>query len=459
MAILISVFMNFSLLVSANPYFDPNQVPVDELFLSSLNFNEDELPVVNGEGTKVLRVQVDWMPDESYQLSGFAWENSGTPALTKRAANVNLLGSYFGKLIDAETGEVVYSDSVGTGAAFRKLTRAMTFRFPEIEKPYLFEMSAENPKTGLMEKVLEKRIDPSLATPIAANPTVETRLLKRATDQKNKIVVAVYADGYLANRKSAFWSHAKKVIPALEKYLPRFQNLEFVAVFAESKIKLSDEKTDGGPVKMRDSFLGLYHPYWDKFGRWYHVVYPTSEAKYRDGLGQVAYDYPLILIDDSTYWGVGNFNQLTAIPSESPYFGYLLRHELGHFLGLNEEYDEGGPTELAFAPEIDEPWSQNLTFLDSIVNLKWASFVLDTTPVPTPIDYYSKDKAIGVYAGGYASTDLRAKIPTPGDCVMNTEDGFCDVCKEAIEQKFLFDMGLIDKSTLKNLRMAHRHQH
>ncbi len=81
-------------------------------------------------------------------------------------------------------------------------------------------------------------------------------------------------------------------------------------------------------------------------------------------MATVPYDYPLVVIDNADYWGVGNYMSLTVVPAaNSSYFTYLLIHEFGHFFGLNEEYEEGGRTELEFAPQQDEPWSQNITFL------------------------------------------------------------------------------------------------
>ena len=85
----------------------------------------------------------------------------------------------------------------------------------------------------------------------------------------------------------------------------------------------------GMPIPEKDSFLGLYFPYWNNFGRWYNVVYPTREARFRKSLATVPYDYALAILDDSAYWGVGNYRELTAVPANSFQFTYLLTHELG----------------------------------------------------------------------------------------------------------------------------------
>jgi hypothetical protein len=193
------------------------------------------------------------------------------------------------------------------------------------------------------------------------------------------------------------------------------------------------------PIPERNTFLGLYFPYWNSFGRWYNVVYPTRESRFRNGLAQAAYDFAVVLVNDNQYWGVGNFRELTAIPAYSSSFTYLLMHEAGHYFGLNEEYSEGGRTELEFAPEIAEPWSQNITFLNDPFNLKWKQFVLSSTKIPTPL---SQRPNYGAYKGGYAESPPggRSHIPFIG-CTMSSDAKFCDVCRHAIEQRLQYEKG------------------
>jgi hypothetical protein len=218
--------------------------------------------------------------------------------------------------------------------------------------------------------------------------------------------------------------------------------MEMRAVFAPSKKNHGSAKNLGTPVPEFESFLGLYYAYWYPFGRWYHVMYPTRESKYRNSIGQVPYDYPIALVDNGNYWGVGNFNELTAIPSDSSSFTYLLLHELGHFFGLNEEYESGGRTELEFAPEIDEPWSQNITFLRDKSELKWRDFVSSSTPLPTPKFHWSDASSYGAYKGGYAQSQPVGQSHKPGlSCIMNSSGTFCPICKHAIEEKIKFDLG------------------
>lgn len=437
----------FGMQAIANPYPDPNAVPKDTVLPSKRD--QKKAFLTPSKGTLVYRVQVDWSaPSEQYRIGSLIAEQSGTSALEKRSQENDSLGSYRGSLEDIETGKKIYSQTIGTGQEFRLLTRAMVFRFPAFTKKMRFVMEAENPISGVLEKVLEEVLDPE-SFGLIEPQEVTTRVLRKAAAEP-ALWVSIYAEGYSAQREDRFWKKAQAVVDTLESLkFPLLEHLSFQAVFAPSQEALGQARMQPLPVGIRNSFLGLYYPYWNNFGRWYHVVYPTSEAKFRDGLGQVAYDYPIILVDSNEYWGVGNYMELTAIPAENFAFQYLLTHEFGHFFGLNEEYESGGKTELAFAPGIDEPWSQNITFLRNPAELKWKEFVSSNTPLPTPNSYWSRfGKAVyGAYSGGYAETEPLGISHKPGlGCVMSSGKHFCAICSKAIEKKLLFDLGLSKSS-------------
>ena len=396
-------------------------------------------------GVDVLRIQVDWSEKgELYQLGPVVKEASGTPALIRRSVKKDPLGSYHGVLVDPATGWKMAFSSIGTGSEFRKLSRSMTFRFPIPSGTFQFVLTAENPLTGQMEEVLRETIDPSQV--VAAPKFLEkldVRLLRQASVNP-ELVMNIYAEGYPESGRERFFEDAQAAIDALEENeFPGQDKLTFFGVFAPSNKELGKAKNLGSQILERDSFLGLYFPYWNNFGRWYHVVYPTRQHKYRTALGQLPYDYPLILVDSDDYWGVGNFNELTAIPASNSSFTYLLLHEMGHFFGLNEEYESGGKTELAFSPGIPEPWSQNITFLSRPDELKWKHLIQNSTPVPTPSQYWKGDGPYGAYRGGYAQTQPLGKSHKPGkSCVMNNGRDFCPICHHALKERFRFDLGL-----------------
>lgn len=260
--------------------------------------------------------------------------------------------------------------------------------------------------------------------------------------------VNIYAEGYTQSEKMKFWNRAIKTVQALQsQQFPGIDYMDFYAVFNPSHKRLGVAEDLGLPVPEFDSFLGLYYPYWDNFGRWYHIVYPTRENKFRQGLASAPYDYPIVLVNNSQYWGVGNYKSHTAIPADnSTYFTYILIHELGHFFGLNEEYEGGGRTELEFASEMKEPWSQNITFLTtpSHSGLKWNELVNPQMSIPTPYsDWQSTPPQYGAYRGGYGdSPSHQGASHKPGlNCVMESHASFCDICQKGIMDVIRFDLG------------------
>jgi hypothetical protein len=437
--------MVFSFGTWAKPYFDPSKVISSDLESDKI-FVERIIPKPIGQ--KVLRTEVTWQEGENYSISGVFKENSGTAALYKSASKRDTLGSYKAELsLSTPQGQRTYYSSLGTGREFRRLVRTLAFRFPlpEASSDLRLKVFAENPDSGISEKVLEKEIVLENLSLITSQEVKVTQLREAQTTPSLK--VNFYAEGYSADGEKRFLEAAKKAITVLEKNLPGHEHFEFYAVFSPSKTKLGNHVDRGDEVKIQDSFLGLYFPHWRKFGRWYHVVYPTSETKYRNSLAQVPYDYPIAIVDDSGYWGVGNYKELTAIPANNFQFGYLLLHEFGHFMGLNEEYEGGGPTELEFAPKIYEPWSQNITFHPEPEKIKWLSHLSPGIALPTSRQEYnrhggSRVNPVGAYRGGYADSEPVGKSHKPVlKCMMASGGDFCPVCKHALQELIKIDTG------------------
>lgn len=430
----------------AKPHWDQNIIPKSVFNLANeKNEDVDLLRETDKTGLEVLRIHVDWLREgrkEKYVLVAATREFSGTTALYSRCRNKDKLGSYRGELVDPTSGDIHYYSSIGTGMEYRKLTRGMSFRFPAISKPMIFRMWAENPQNGVMEIVLSETIDLAQVKTLDQQNTKQW-IIKEAI-QEPRLVMTFYAEGYKAGRESAFLEAVRTSEKILRSYpIPLFEHLEIRAAFSSSKTTLGRARDLGMPIPEFDSFLGLYFPYWNSdMGRWYHILYPTREQKLRDGLGQAVYDYPVILVDDSSYWGVGNYNSHTALPAGAfSSFEYLFLHEFGHFMGLNEEYHEPAPnrTELTFAPGIYEPWSQNTTFLREPENLKWKKFVKVGTEIPT--NRTLNLNLVGAYKGGYSSAPGLNHKPTL-NCVMDSKRKFCKVCLDGIKEKIKFDLGL-----------------
>jgi hypothetical protein len=436
-----------STMAHAKPYFEESEVPKVAESYFSMPTKIDPQGIQSSileNSFDVVRIRVDWdQTSDSYRFGSLVRESTGTAGLLLRSSREDSLGSFKARLVSRRTGAILSHDSIGTGAHFRKLTRALSFRFPIPAEPARFEFVAENPENGRMELVLQQDVDvPRKLKMQQSKFEPEVRILKLASVQP-ALRFNIYAEGYLASGRESFFRDAARVVEAVEKNgFDGMQNFEYRAVFQPSARQLGKAEELGLPVQPRDSALGLYYPYWDQFGRWYHVVYPTSEEKFRAAVASVAYDYVFALIDSGEYWGVGNYREFTAVPSRSFSFEYLVQHELGHYFGLNEEYNGGGPTELAFAPGIQEPWSQNISFLADPQSLKWKSHVLPATPLPTEKSNWSGGGPYGAYEGGYAETEPFGRSHIPGlSCTMDRASKFCPICVSALNARVRFDTG------------------
>jgi hypothetical protein len=432
----------------AKPHYDESIVPKvsRHYFELETQVSPEGLPPepMSRQILDVVRVRIDWNEErDDYQLGNVTVEGSGTEGVLLRSGREDALGSFKARLVTATAGRVLSHDSIATGAHFRKLTRALSFRFPKPSEDVRIQVLGEDHVTGEMRLIIDQELTIPTAVKLPSKANFpEVRVLK-AAERQPVLLMSIYADGYLASRRDVFFQDAARAVEAvLESKVDHFKHVEFRAVFMPSRKTLGRAEDLGLPVLPRDSALGLYYPYWDNFGRWYHVVYPTSEEKFRSAVGLVPYDYILVLIDSSEYWGVGNYREFTAVPSRSSSFKYLVQHELGHYFGLNEEYNGGGPTELAFAPQIKEPWSQNITFLTDRSRIKWAAHIANGTQVPTPHSAWNGSAPYGAYTGGYAETEPFDASHIPGlSCTMDRADRFCAICKEAISARIQFDLG------------------
>lgn len=438
--------------VFAAPYWDEKKVPKDHHYLALKKLYRSKSytlkTITNNAGINVLRLQIDWKVGEQYNLSAAVVEPSGTEALIARSKNKPRWGSYLGVLKDLNSGDTYYA-SIGTGKQYRKEVRAITLRFPVPNHDALFELYAENPQSGEMERVISQTIYPAQlkSAPNVEYDDVEVKEISPAS-QFPSLRVNIYAEGYSANEKGSFWGDAAYAVAALKKEkFPGVEKMNFYAVFASSHKRLGHPRDLGLPIPEYDTYLGLYYPYWENSNRWYDVIYPTSEAKFRRGLALAPYDYPIVLVNSSRYWGVGNFMAFAAVPANINSFTHLLLHEFGNYFGLNEEFDGGdGPTDLEFAPEMKEPWSQNITFLRDprYRYLKWKQFVDLRTAVPTPSSMWQDYPPIyGAYEGGYGdSHPVGTPSYKPGlNCVMDRYSQFCDVCKKGILDVIQYSLG------------------
>ena len=147
-------------------------------------------------------------------------------------------------------------------------------------------------------------------------------------------------------------------------------------------------------------------------------------------------EHIIVLANTDTYGGGGIYNSYTLTAAGNEFFEPVVVHEFGHsFGGLADEYFYENDV-MSETYQLDvEPWEQNITTLVDF-DSKWRDMLEAGTDIPT-IPGISTAKT-GVFEGAAYSTK---GIYRPADyCRMRTNDvdGFCSVCRRAIERLILY---------------------
>ncbi|MDB6130302.1 MAG: hypothetical protein JWM04_1409, partial [Verrucomicrobiales bacterium] len=145
------------------------------------------------------------------------------------------------------------------------------------------------------------------------------------------------------------------------------------------------------------------------------------------------YDIVAIIVNDTEYGGSGGQVLIASIHSSSP---EIAAHEMGHtFAALGDEYGSPYPG----YPDTEEPNTTRETNRDLI---KWASWIPDFVPVPTPV-YQEYTSVIGLFEGAHYHTTgwYRPKY----NCKMQTLGvPFCEVCSETLVKSIYSQIHPID---------------
>ncbi len=280
---------------------------------------------------------------------------------------------------------------------------------------------------------LTHRVDPDdiLIKKPRYNP-MPFRYILKSVDPKEKIDVAILAEGYTPEEMDSFYSHAEATVESLANHEPfksMMDRFNFVAVAAPS--------ADSGVSIPRDN-MWLNTAVNSHFDTFYSARYLTTPhvRMIHDALSGIPYEHIIILANTDTYGGGGIYNSYTLTTARHPMFGPVVVHEFGHsFGGLADEYFYDNDVMTDSYPLDIEPWEQNVTV--SGENPKWKHLVPAGTPLPTPTDQADKYE-IGAFEGGaYTSHG----VFRPADhCRMrdNQTEGFCPVCQDAIARVIKF---------------------
>lgn len=245
----------------------------------------------------------------------------------------------------------------------------------------------------------------------------------------NRINIVFLSEGYTASQLGQFTNDAKTILnyilstPPFDAYQNYFNSY---AISVASVNSGSDHPSSG--IYRTTYFNSTY----DSYGIERLLTIPPNDrdGSYADGVGKVytllqtlmpQYDLVSVVVNDTEYGGSGGERLITSMNSSSP---EIAAHELGHtFAALGDEYSDAYP---GWVPS-EMP---NVTQQKNRALIKWTSWILGSTPVPTP-DTAPYASVVGLFEG--AEYQTTGWYRPQHICKMRTLGyPYCAVCAEAL---------------------------
>jgi hypothetical protein len=233
----------------------------------------------------------------------------------------------------------------------------------------------------------------------------------------NRLNIVFFSEGYTSSELDRFPNDARAMLDQLLITPPFNEYSNYFNAFAVSVP--SNESGADHPSRgiSRDTF--------------FEATYDTSGINRLVTLGSIGYsrvanllakympeyDVAAVVVNDQEYGGSGGHPLTASVHRLST---EVMVHELGHnFGGLGDEYAASGGTPS------EKPNTTRETDRDYI---RWSSWILPSTPLPTPDIGY--EDVVGLFRGAAYSLDFfRPKF----NCKMRTLGvPFCEVCSEAL---------------------------
>jgi hypothetical protein len=436
---------------------------------------------------KTMRVDYYHTGDASHEVLSLERVVSDGPwaGSRQRLIDDSNFGKYFFDVIDAESGEVIYSRGFAslygewetTGEA-REMHRTYheSVRFPWPKNPVKVVLRKRDDLKTFHE-IGSFEIDPASRSvnPAELPPLGKVWTLFESGPPSEKVDIVILGEGYTEAELQKFHADARRLVDELfatEPFKSRKSDFNVRAIdlpAAESGVS----RPHAG--KYRRNPAGAQYSIFDS--ERYLLTYDNRSL--RDILSAAPYEFMGILVDEKQYGGGGIYNFQMATAVDSDFSDYVFVHEFGHhFAGLGDEYYTSDVAYETGGDEHPEPWEANITALHDPERLKWKDLVEPGTPIPTPwqkqrFEEHSREirekrsELIGrqapesefdalfheqrkIEAEMLSSMEHSGKVGAfegasyepvglyrpEADCIMFTrnEVGFCRVCQRAIEQ-------------------------
>lgn len=255
-----------------------------------------------------------------------------------------------------------------------------------------------------------------------------TQILSNGPTAK-RINIVFLSEGYTASQLGQFTNDAKTILnyilstPPFDAYQNYFNSYAISVASTESG---SDHPSLG--TYRNTYFNSTYDSY--SLPRLLTIPPNDLDGNYADGEGKVdtllqtlmpQHDLVSVVVNDAAYGGSGGERLITSMNSSSP---EIAVHELGHtFAALGDEYSDAYP---GWVPS-EMP---NVTQQKNRALIKWTSWILGSTPVPTP-DTAPYASVVGLFEG--AEYQTTGWYRPQHICKMRTLGfPYCAICAEAL---------------------------
>jgi hypothetical protein len=243
------------------------------------------------------------------------------------------------------------------------------------------------------------------------------------------INIIFLSEGYTAAQLNQFTNDAKAILnymqsgPPFDAYRNYFNGYAISVASAESG---ADHPLSA--IYRNTYFNSTFYSY--GIERLLTIPPNDLDGNYADGKGKVyallqtmmpEYDLVVLVVNDSEYGGSGGDVLITSMNSNS---AEIAAHELGHtFASLGDEYSDPYPGWVPYEmPNVTQQTNRAL--------IKWAAWILGSTPVPTP-DTAPYASVVGLFEG--AEYQTTGWYRPQHICEMRALDNpYCRVCAEAL---------------------------
>lgn len=302
-------------------------------------------------------------------------------------------GTYYIKIYDLNTGEVIYSKGFDSyfkeyqtsrdamEGKVKSFEEVILIPFPKIPVKLAVEKtSAEN----ITQKIYSKDIDPAADTINDLEfDHSKTFVIKshNSGDPHSKVDVVILGEGYSRDETTKFENdinHFTEVFFSLEPYNSMRDYFNIYGVLIPSEDSGIDEPRANiyKNTALDASFNALGSE---------RYMLTESLHKVYDAASAVPFDAIYIMANHKRYGGGGIYNFYSTFTSDTQFRDYIFLHEFGHsFAGLADEYYTSDVAYSDFYKPDREPVEPNITALINSKKIKWGELIDPSTPVPTP---------------------------------------------------------------------------